>query len=92
LVLDLDPPSADGFRLAVQAALLVRQVLADAGLADMIKTSGAKGLHVFVPIEARETIDEVAATTRGSRRAPGGLQPARAARRAGIVPAGLGRA
>jgi DNA ligase D len=76
LVLDLDPPSADGFRLAVQAALLVRQVLADAGLTGMIKTSGAKGLHVFVPIEARETIDEVAAATRAIAARAERLDPA----------------
>ena len=34
---------ADAFGLAVQAALLVRQALADAGLAGAVKTSGAKG-------------------------------------------------
>src|SRR5215467_14123222 len=51
LVLDLDPPSADAFPLAVRAAHLVRRALRDAGLAGAVKTSGAKGLHVFVPIE-----------------------------------------
>src|SRR4051812_47922085 len=50
LVLDLDPPEGDGFAMAVQAALLVRQALADAGLEGAVKTSGAKGVHVFVPI------------------------------------------
>jgi DNA ligase D len=76
LVLDLDPPSADGFRLAVQAAQLVRQVLADVGLAGVVKTSGAKGLHVFVPIEAREMIDEVAAATRAIAARAERLDPA----------------
>ncbi len=61
LVLDLDPPD-DGFRLAVGAARLVRQALADAGLSGAVKTSGAKGLHVFVPVDA--SIEEVAAATR----------------------------
>jgi bifunctional non-homologous end joining protein LigD len=64
LVLDLDPPSADGFPLAVRAANLVRQALADAGLKGAAKTSGAKGVHVFVPIEAQATFDDVAAATR----------------------------
>jgi bifunctional non-homologous end joining protein LigD len=64
LVLDVDPPSADAFPLAVRAARLVRQVLADAGLAGVVKTSGAKGVHVFVPLDAQPTIDEVAAATR----------------------------
>jgi DNA ligase D-like protein (predicted polymerase) len=50
LVLDLDPPSADAFGLAVQAAHLIRQALAGAGLVGAAKTSGSKGVHVFVPL------------------------------------------
>jgi DNA ligase D-like protein (predicted polymerase) len=64
LVLDIDPPNADAFWAAVQTAHLVRQALADAGLIGAIKTSGAKGLHVFVPIDTGATIEEVAAATR----------------------------
>jgi bifunctional non-homologous end joining protein LigD len=64
LVLDLDPPAADGFAMAVRAAHLIRQTLADAGLEGAVKTSGAKGVHVFVPVEAAATIEEVAAATR----------------------------
>jgi bifunctional non-homologous end joining protein LigD len=64
LVLDLDPPDAGAFPQAVRAAHLVRQALAGAGLAGAVKTSGAKGLHVFVPIEAPEAIEDVAAATR----------------------------
>jgi DNA ligase D len=63
LVLDLDPPPGDAFRLAVRAAELVRQVLADAGMRAAVKTSGAKGLHVFVPLAPAPT-EEVAAATR----------------------------
>ena len=51
LVLDLDPPDGDAFAMAVRAAHLVRQALADVGLAGAVKTSGAKGVHVFVPID-----------------------------------------
>ncbi|WP_435206275.1 DNA polymerase domain-containing protein [Micromonospora sp. bgisy143] len=64
LVLDLDPPEGDGFRAAVDAALLVRQALADAGLAGAVKTSGAKGVHVFVPVTGDATAEELAAATR----------------------------
>ena len=63
LVLDLDPSSVEGFGAAVQAARLVGQALADAGLAGAVKTSGAKGVHVFVPM-AQSTVDEVAAAAR----------------------------
>ena len=51
LVLDLDPPEGGAFALVVAAAELVRQALADAGLAGAVKTSGSKGVHIFVPID-----------------------------------------
>jgi bifunctional non-homologous end joining protein LigD len=64
LVLDLDPPSADEFQMAVAAAQLVHGALTDAGLSGAVKTSGAKGIHVFVPIEAQVTIEDAAGATR----------------------------
>jgi DNA ligase D len=76
LVLDLDPPSADAFPLAVRAAHLVRQALADIGLAGAVKTSGAKGVHVFVPVDAQATIDDVAAATRAIAARAERLDPA----------------
>jgi len=75
LVLDIDPPSADAFPLAVRAAHLVRQALADADLTGAVKTSGAKGVHVFVPIEA-QAIDDVAAATRAIAARAERLDPA----------------
>jgi bifunctional non-homologous end joining protein LigD len=62
LVLDIDPPSGQAFSLAVRAAGLVRQALEDAGLAGGVKTSGAKGVHVLVPVEAATSEDAAAAT------------------------------
>ena len=62
LVLDIDPPSAEAFPLAARAAQLVREALTDVGLAGAVKTSGAKGVHVFVPIEGQTTLDAAAAT------------------------------
>ncbi|MBJ7593920.1 MAG: non-homologous end-joining DNA ligase [Candidatus Dormibacteraeota bacterium] len=64
LVLDLDPPDADSFPMAVRAAHLVRQALAEAALDGAVKTSGAKGVHVYVPIAGGAPVDEVAAATR----------------------------
>ncbi len=64
LVLDLDPPEGEGFAAAVAAAHLVRRALADAGLAGAVKTSGAKGLHVYVPVDPATTGEEAAAATR----------------------------
>jgi DNA ligase D-like protein (predicted polymerase) len=65
LILDIDPPAADGsFELAVRAAYVVRQALADSGLAGAVKTSGAKGVHVIVPLDDKPQIEDVAAATR----------------------------
>ncbi|MEW9531044.1 non-homologous end-joining DNA ligase [Microbispora sp. NPDC049125] len=76
LVLDLDPPSADAFPMTVRAAHLVRQALADAGLAGAVKTSGAKGLHVFVPVDAHAPMEDVAAATRALAARAERLDPA----------------
>ena len=64
LILDIDPPEGGPFGLAVRAAFAVRTALAGAGLAGAVKTSGAKGLHVFVPVRAPVSPDDVAAATR----------------------------
>ncbi len=66
LVLDIDPPTSgpEAFALAVRATQLVREVLADAGLEGVAKTSGAKGLHVFVPLDKRASFRDQAAATR----------------------------
>jgi bifunctional non-homologous end joining protein LigD len=64
LILDIDPPSTDAYGLAVRAARMVRQALAEAGMAGAVKTSGAKGLHVFVPLAPETAMEDVAAATR----------------------------
>ena len=76
LVLDLDPPDADGFAKAVAAARLVRQALDDVGLAGSVKSSGAKGVHVFVPIDPQATtMEDAAAATRAIARRAELLDP-----------------
>ncbi|WP_447007771.1 DNA polymerase domain-containing protein [Saccharothrix isguenensis] len=62
LVLDLDPPEGAGFDVVVAAAKLVRRALAEDGLSGVVKTSGSKGVHVFVPVEGVD--HDVAAATR----------------------------
>jgi len=64
MILDLDPPSPEAFGQAVAAAFLIREALARAGLAGAVKTSGAKGVHVFVPVAASVAPDDLAAATR----------------------------
>jgi bifunctional non-homologous end joining protein LigD len=64
LVLDLDPPEGATFSVVVKAAQLIRQTLDEVGMAGAVKTSGAKGLHVFVPIAAGSSPEDAAAVTR----------------------------
>ena len=64
LVLDLDPPEGDGFAMAVRSAHLVRAALDDAGLRGAVKLSGAKGVHVYVPLADDVGLDDAAAATR----------------------------
>jgi DNA ligase D-like protein (predicted polymerase) len=63
LVLDIDPPEGPEFALAVRAAHLARQAVTEAGLDCAVKTSGAKGVHVIVPITGAGA-EEAAAATR----------------------------
>ena len=76
LILDLDPPEGGPFRLAARAALLVREVLTSCGMAGAAKTSGAKGAHVFVPLEDHVAHDDVAAATRAIAARAERLDPA----------------
>jgi bifunctional non-homologous end joining protein LigD len=62
LIMDLDPPEGGTFDHVVRAARLVERALADCGLEGAIKTSGAKGMHIFVPLDGAGFDDAAAAT------------------------------
>jgi bifunctional non-homologous end joining protein LigD len=64
MVLDIDPPTDSSFGQVVQVALLVREALASAGLAGAVKTSGAKGVHIIVPLAQGQSAEDAAAATR----------------------------
>ncbi len=51
IIFDLDPDDAVGWDDLKQAALIVKTLLDNIGLAPFLKTTGGKGLHVVVPIE-----------------------------------------
>ncbi|PZR52731.1 ATP-dependent DNA ligase [Xylanimonas oleitrophica] len=53
LRIDLDPQPGTDFDDAVRVAPVLREVLGELGLTGYPKTSGGRGLHVFVPLEAR---------------------------------------
>ena len=75
LVIDLDPPDAGAFDMAAHAAHLVRAALAELGLEGAVKTSGSKGLHVYVPVAGEPSMADVAAATRAIAERAARLDP-----------------
>jgi DNA ligase D-like protein (predicted polymerase) len=59
LRVDLDPGPAVGFEAVRAVALVVREALAEVGLRGWPKTSGSRGIHVYVRLERRWGFDEV---------------------------------
>lgn len=59
MVFDLDPGEGTTWKHIQEAALLVRALLQQLGLAAWLKTSGGKGLHVVVPLTPRHDYDTV---------------------------------
>jgi bifunctional non-homologous end joining protein LigD len=56
VVFDLDPPETrNGFAQAIEVAHLVREALEGLELRSYVKTSGADGIHVLVPITRRSS-------------------------------------
>jgi bifunctional non-homologous end joining protein LigD len=58
VLFDLDPPEGEAFELCVRVAHLVRAALEELDLHSYVKTSGADGIHVLVPIARRYGYDE----------------------------------
>ena len=76
LIMDLDPPEGGGFGSVVAAARLIERVLDDIGMAGAVKTSGSKGVHVFVPLDGKSEPEDVAAATRAVAARAERLDPA----------------
>lgn len=54
IVLDLDPPSRKEFKLAIKAAQMIKEVLDQLNLIGFVKTSGNKGLQIYIPLPENE--------------------------------------
>ncbi|MEO6743063.1 MAG: DNA ligase D [Caldimonas sp.] len=59
VVFDLDPGEGVTWVQLQEAAVLTRTILTELGLRSWLKTSGGKGLHVFVPLATRLDYDNV---------------------------------
>ncbi len=58
MVFDLDPGDEAGILHCARVALVLRDLLSPMGLESYVKTSGGKGLHVYVPLNRRGTTFE----------------------------------
>jgi bifunctional non-homologous end joining protein LigD len=56
---DLDPVPGAGFAKVLDAALTVREALESFGMSPLVKTTGSKGVHIYVPIVRGPTQKEV---------------------------------
>jgi bifunctional non-homologous end joining protein LigD len=59
LIIDIDPSDKNTFEQVIEAANVVKHVLDKAGATSYCKTSGASGLHVYVPTAKKYTYDQV---------------------------------
>jgi bifunctional non-homologous end joining protein LigD len=59
LMIDIDPSDKNTFDQVMQVALIVKKILDKAGAEAYCKTSGATGMHIFVPTGKKYTFDQV---------------------------------
>lgn len=59
-VFDLDPSKEDEIEIVCAAAVKLRDLLAELGLPSWVKTSGSKGFHIAVPLDAKADFGTVA--------------------------------
>ncbi len=58
MVFDLDPGEQASIMECARVALILRDLLSRIGLVSYVKTSGRKGLHVYVPLNRKEVTFE----------------------------------
>ncbi len=57
-IIDLDPSAGATWDDVKETAALIHEVLSDMGLVGFPKTTGSRGIHVYVPIARRYTFEE----------------------------------
>ena len=59
LVIDLDPAKEDDFKSVIETALVVKEVMDELQTECLCKTSGASGLHIYIPLGAQYDYDSI---------------------------------
>lgn len=57
-IIDLDPDKGNSFDQVIETALVVKAVLDDVKASSYCKTSGSTGLHIYIPLGAKNTYDD----------------------------------
>ena len=58
LIIDIDPSQENSFEQVIEAANVVKEILDKAGAPSYCKTSGATGLHIYVPTAKKYTYEQ----------------------------------
>lgn len=58
IIMDLDPSTNNTFNEVIDVAIVVKEVLDKAGATCYCKTSGATGLHIYIPLHAAYTYEQ----------------------------------
>lgn len=58
LIMDIDPSEKNTFNQVVDVALVIKEILDKAGCTCYCKTSGATGMHIYIPLQGRYTYDQ----------------------------------
>jgi DNA ligase D len=59
LVLDIDPSDKNTFDQVIDVALIIKEILDEAGITGCCKTSGASGMHVYIPCNKKYEYEAV---------------------------------
>lgn len=59
MIIDIDPSEENTFDQVIEVALSVKEILNKAGAESYCKTSGASGLHVYVPTAKKYTYEQI---------------------------------
>ncbi len=59
IAIDLDPSPKNSFSQVIETALAVKEIFDKAGATSYCKTSGSTGIHIYVPLNAKYTYDQV---------------------------------
>ena len=59
MIIDIDPSEKNTFDQVIEAANVVHEIFKKAGADSYCKTSGATGLHIYVPAQKKYTYDQL---------------------------------